>query len=152
MTLELQFVNKRILDVIHVDVNFTLKTALFGERPHTCYKPINTILILYTRWKKEKNSKQNGIIFVLHLNINLKSLLHIKISTLENSIKPGAFRKLSLNNIKKLHLKFMSKNVISNYLHCISIRNTLYTELLVFELIYIIHARTMQYEYENKIN
>ena len=55
----------RILDVIHVDVNFTLKTVLFGERSYTCNKPINIILLatkqyLYTCSKKEKKSKYNG--------------------------------------------------------------------------------------------
>ena len=49
----------RILDVIYVDVNFTLKTVLFGEISYTCYKPINIILLatreyLYTFSKKEK--------------------------------------------------------------------------------------------------
>ena len=73
----------RILDVIHVDVNFTLKTVLFGERSYTCNKPINIILLatkqyLYTCSKKEKNPNIMELLFVLHQKYEVEKLVAYK--------------------------------------------------------------------------
>ena len=73
----------RILDVIHVDVNFTLKTVLFGERSYTCNKPINIILLatkqyLYTCSKKEKNPNIMELLFVLHQKYVVEKLVAYK--------------------------------------------------------------------------
>ena len=75
--------HRRILDVIHVDVNFTLKTVLFGERSYTCNKPINIILLatkqyLYICSKKEKNPNIMELLFVLHQKYEVEKLVAYK--------------------------------------------------------------------------
>ena len=75
----------KILYVIHVDVNFTLKTELFGEISHsiTCNKLINRILLatkqyLYICSKKEKNPNIMELFFVLHQKYEVEKLVAYK--------------------------------------------------------------------------
>ena len=105
----------RILDVIHVDVNFTLKTVLFGERSYTCNKPINIILLatkqyLYTCSKKEKYPNIMELLFVLHQKYVVEKLVAYKNLNSRKFTKTwGICGKPSLNDVMRLQLMLMCK-------------------------------------------
>ena len=109
----------------NVDVNFTLKTVLFGERSYTCNKPINIILLatkqhLYTCLKEGKNPNIMELLFVLHQIYEVE--------------KPVAYKNLNSRKFTKTcgiwktffeWCNEIAADANSNYILCISI-NILY--------------------------